>query len=119
VVAFGNPSSGAATRLPAEIVSDVLRTIAPIGGAGAPAQQTQSAESGGGRNAANRDLVAAPYARMAIMSRLPTDGTRHWRSPISGSFELVLLDLMMPGLSGFRGDGRLNGRGAHRDFRPS
>ena len=117
LVAFGDPSSGAATTPPAEIVRDVLRTIAPIGGAGAPAQQTQSSRVlVVDDNAANRDLLSRRLTRDGHHVTMAEDGAAALALADSGSFDLVLLDLMMPGLSGFEVLCRLKAEERTRDI---
>jgi len=117
LVAFGDPSSGAATTPPAEIVRDVLRTIAPIGGAGAPAQQKQSSRVlVVDDNAANRDLLSRRLTRDGHHVTMAEDGAAALALADSSSFDLVLLDLMMPGLSGFEVLCRLKAEERTRDI---
>ena len=52
-------------------------------------------------NAANRDLLSRRLARDGHLVTMAENGAAALALANSGSFDLVLLDLMMPGLSGF------------------
>jgi adenylate cyclase len=102
LVTFGEGPSGLAATPPIEIVRDVLRTIAPIGGAEAPARQAQSSRVlVVDDNAANRDLLSRRLTRDGHLVTMAEDGAAALALADTGGFDLVLLDLMMPGLSGF------------------
>ena len=102
LVAFGDAPSGPANAPPVEIVRDVLRSIAPIGAADAPGRQAQpSRVLVVDDNAANRDLLSRRLTRDGHLITTAENGAAALALAGSGKFDLVLLDLMMPGLSGF------------------
>jgi len=93
---------GPANAPPVEIVRDVLRSIAPIGAADAPGRQAQpSRVLVVDDNAANRDLLSRRLTRDGHLITTAENGAAALALAGSGKFDLVLLDLMMPGLSGF------------------
>jgi adenylate cyclase len=104
LVNFGEgPSGPATTSTPSiDIVRDVLRTIAPIGDSDAPARLIQPSRIlAVDDNAANRDLLSRRLARDGHYVTTADDGAAALALAADNSFDLVLLDLMMPGLSGF------------------
>jgi len=102
LVGFGAAPTGPATAPPLDIVSDVLRTIAPISAIDAPAPLAQPSRIlVVDDNAANRDLLSRRLERDGHHATTAVDGAAALALACSDSFDLVLLDLMMPGLSGF------------------
>jgi class 3 adenylate cyclase len=84
------------------IVRDVLRTVAPLGGAAAPLPRAlPSRILVVDDNAANRDLLSRRLLRDGHLVTTAENGTIALNLAESESFDLVVLDLMMPGLSGF------------------
>ncbi len=117
LVAFGEGPSGPITTPPIEIVRDVLRNIAPIGATEAPARHTQpSRVLVVDDNAANRDLLSRRLARDGHLVTEAEDGGAALALTDTGDFDLVLLDLMMPGLSGFEVLCRLKAEERTRDI---
>jgi len=102
LVGAGAAPTGPAKAPPTEIVSDVLRTIAPISTADGPTRLAQSSRIlAVDDNAANRDLLSRRLGRDGHHVTTAEDGAAALVLAGSGNFDLVLLDLMMPGLSGF------------------
>ena len=93
-------ASGAAA--PADVVAKVLQSIKPLDSEGAPQAQTAA-----GRilvvddNAANRDLLARRLAREGHQVRTAGGGRAALQLADGEPFDLILLDLMMPEISGF------------------
>jgi len=92
----------AAAAAPVEIVGNVLRTITPLGDA--PITDPSGAANRilvVDDNAANRDLLSRRLQREGYRVTTAADGTAALARIAAESFDLVLLDLMMPGMSGF------------------
>ena len=87
---------------PIDIVGTVLQTIRPLGDAAAA---DASAVAGHilvvDDNAANRDLLARRLVREGYRVSTAESGASALALTAAESFDLVLLDLMMPGMSGF------------------
>ncbi len=98
----------AAAALPIDIVGNVLQTIRPLGEADIPnpsgvASRILVVDD----NASNRDLLSRQLQREGYWVTAAENGASALTLTAAGSFDLVLLDLMMPGLSGFEVLGRL------------
>jgi adenylate cyclase len=98
----GEGEAPAAGSVPADIVARVLQSIRPLDSEAAPA-----APATAGRilvvddNAANRDLLARRLAREGHRVGTADGGAAALKLVESESFDLILLDLMMPQVSGF------------------
>jgi adenylate cyclase len=99
---------------PAEIVGKVLQTIRPLEAAGRP-QVASSRILVVDDTAANRDLLARRLTREGHRVSTADDGTTALRLSAEGAFDLILLDLMMPGISGFEVLTRLKAQPLTRD----
>jgi adenylate cyclase len=88
---------------PIDIVGTVLQTIRPLGEADIAADPSAVASHilVVDDNAANRDLLARRLVREGHRVTLAESGAAALASTASWGFDLVLLDLMMPGMSGF------------------
>ena len=116
LVAFGFGAPSSTDTTPIEIVRGTLRTIAPLGVA-----EERRGPSLASRilvvddDAANRDLLSRRLAREGHAVTLAENGTAALELARDGEFDLVLLDLMMPGLSGFEALSRLKADERTRD----
>jgi class 3 adenylate cyclase len=87
---------------PIELIGNVLQTIRPLGD-----RNVSDAGPVGSRilvvddNAANRDLLARRLGREGHCVTAAASGAEALALTAAESFDLVLLDLMMPGMSGF------------------
>ena len=101
---------------PIDIVGTVLQTIRPLGEADiapdpkAVASHILVVDD----NAANRDLLARRLAREGYRVSAAESGASALALTAGEGFDLVLLDLMMPGISGFEVLCRLKADGATR-----
>ncbi len=99
---FSSREPSAAFAPEVDIVSGVLQTIKPLGGPGG-----LGLEAGPSRvlvvddNASNRELLSRRLAREAHRVTAVRDGADALAAIAAESFDLVLLDLMMPAMSGF------------------
>jgi adenylate cyclase len=92
----------AAASDPAEILGNVLQTIRPLGDADIAGPRTPSRHILiVDDNAANRDLLSRRLQREAHRVTTAESGASALAMIAAGSFDLVLLDLMMPGMNGF------------------
>jgi adenylate cyclase len=115
LIAFGTEPVGRAA-VPVEIVRDMLRSIAPVGLAD-PAQRGQPSHIlVVDDTAANRDLLARRLSRDGHQITTAENGEAALTLAADCSFDLVLLDLMMPGLSGFEVLCRLKAEERTRDI---
>jgi adenylate cyclase len=102
MVEFAGTQGSSVAATPTEIVSTVLQTIKPLGGA-----DTADLNAGSSRmlvvddNASNRDLLSRRLLREGYQVTTTEDGASALALIAAESFDLVLLDLMMPGMSGF------------------
>ena len=100
----GRPQSGAAgeaREAPREIVSDVLRTIRPVGrDEMLPARAVSSRILVVDDNESNRELLSRRLTRDGHQVATAADGPSALALAAQG-FDLILLDLIMPGMSGF------------------
>jgi adenylate cyclase len=116
VVAFGEGASDPAIAPSIEVVRDVLRTILPLGVAEAPRRRTFSSRIlVVDDNAANRDVLSRRLLRDGHQVTTAEDGAAAL-ALAENRFDLVLLDLMMPGLSGFEVLTRLKADELTRDI---
>jgi adenylate cyclase len=85
-----------------DIIGNVLRTISPLGDV-APPEQTAAASRilVVDDNASNRDLLSRRLGREGYRVTAAESGAAALALTGAESFDLVLLDLMMPGISGF------------------
>jgi hypothetical protein len=92
----------AAPVLPIDVVGNVLRAIKPLD---VPDIVDRSAASGRilvvDDNASNRDLLSRRLAREGYRVTTAEDAAAAFARIAYEAFDLVLLDLMMPGISGF------------------
>ena len=114
VVDFGRtgPSSATALQLeaPVDVVSSVLDTIRPLSvGAADDELTTASRILVVDDTAANRDLLSRRLVREGHIVETAVDGESALRRIEEIDFDLVLLDLMMPGMNGFEVLSRLKG----------
>jgi class 3 adenylate cyclase len=88
---------------PIDIVGTVLQTIKPLGEADIAAHPNaiESHILVVDDNASNRDLLARRLLREGHRVTLAETGAAALALTAAGGFDLVLLDLMMPGMSGF------------------
>ena len=92
----------AAAAAPIDVVGDVLRAIKPL-----DATDIRDRRAASGRilivddNASNRDLLSRRLAREGYRVITAEDAAAAFARIAGEVFDLVLLDLMMPGMSGF------------------
>lgn len=94
---------GETAAAPIDIVGTLLRTIRPLGEADTAADPSAVASHilVVDDNAANRDLLARRLVREGHRVTLAESGASALALTAAEGFDLVLLDLMMPGMSGF------------------
>ena len=98
---------------PARMVDDLLKAVRPIA-----AKEADRAAVQPSRilvvddNASNRDLLSRRLLRQGHTVLQAEDGASALALVEKEAFDLVLLDLMMPGMSGYRGARRAQGRSA-------
>jgi class 3 adenylate cyclase/CheY-like chemotaxis protein len=94
--------TGATQAQPFEIVSDVLRGVAPVTDAEAAIpREFASRILVVDDIASNRDLLSRRLLREGHQVETASDGATAIDRLVSEEFDLILLDLMMPGMSGF------------------
>ena len=92
----------AAAAPPIAMVGDMLQTIRPLGDGDVP-----DPRAGSSRilvvddNASNRDLLSRRLVREGYCVTAAENGSAALALTAAANFDLVLLDLMMPGMSGF------------------
>ena len=92
----------AAAAPPIAMVGDMLQTIRPLGDGDVP-----DPRAGSSRilvvddNASNRDLLSRRLVREGYCVTAAENGAAALALTAAANFDLVLLDLMMPGMSGF------------------
>ncbi len=90
------------SRNPVDVVTEVLRTVAPL-----PASHAVREAKRSSRilvvddNASNRDVLDRRLTREGHKVVTATSGASALELVSMGEFDLILLDLMMPGISGF------------------
>jgi adenylate cyclase len=91
-----------AQATPVEIVTGLLRAIAPVDVPGAkPERELASRVLVVDDIASNRDLLARRLTREGHQVVTVEDGASALDCLVAENFDLILLDLMMPGMSGF------------------
>ena len=99
---LGEMDGLAAAPVPSDVVGNVLRAIKPLD---SPDMGYRSAASGRilivDDNASNRDLLSRRLAREGYPVTTAEDAAAAFARIADEAFDLVLLDLMMPGISGF------------------
>jgi adenylate cyclase len=117
IASFGEQSREPASSQPVEIVRRVLRTVEPLNPAEAAQSQVPSSRVlVVDDDPANRDLLFRRLEREGHRVAAAEDGTTALQMAASGAFDLVLLDMMMPGLSGFEVLSRLKADERTRDL---
>ncbi|HJU15986.1 MAG TPA: adenylate/guanylate cyclase domain-containing protein [Stellaceae bacterium] len=103
IVAFTGGDEAAPAPVEAEIeaVHSVLSQIRPLDAGPEPPPSRQSHILIVDDNAANRDLLSRRLKREGHRVSLAESGAAALALAASGDLDLVLLDLMMPGISGF------------------
>jgi class 3 adenylate cyclase/CheY-like chemotaxis protein len=99
-----DPGAGARVmeNKPFEIVADVLRAVAPVDdGSAKTVRALTSRILVVDDTAANRDLLTRRLLRDGHHVETASDGASAIDRLITEQFDLILLDLMMPGMSGF------------------
>jgi len=87
---------------PIDIIGNVLETIRPLGEADIPDPSAASSHIlVVDDNASNRDLLSRRLVREGYRVTAAESGAAALALTAAESFDLVLLDLMMPGMSGF------------------
>jgi adenylate cyclase len=87
---------------PIDIIGNVLRTIRPLGQADMPDSDAAASHIlVVDDNASNRDLLSRRLVREGYRVTAAQSGASALALTAAESFDLVLLDLMMPGMSGF------------------
>ena len=100
---------------PIEIVGNVLQTIRPLGDSEvADPRSVASRILVVDDNASNRDLLSRRLQREGYRVRSAEGGAAALAMIAAEGFDLVLLDLMMPGMSGFEVLSRLKADGSTR-----
>src|SRR5262245_27777053 len=88
--------------LPMGTIANVLRSVAPLEASDAPRDSAPSSRIlVVDDNAANRDVLARRLVREGHQIATAADGAAALDMVVKAEFDLVLLDLIMPGLSGF------------------
>jgi adenylate cyclase len=101
IAAFGEGASRPSST-PIEMVREVLRAVAPLdAGDATRSEKLASHILVVDDDAANRDVLSRRLERKGHLVTTAEDGTTALQMIGSGAFDLVLLDMMMPGLSGF------------------
>jgi adenylate cyclase len=100
-----------------DAVADVLRSVAPLPAAGALREATRSSRIlVVDDNAANRDVLERRLSREGHKVVTATDGAAALDLSAAQDFDLILLDLIMPGMSGFEVLRRLKSSERTRDI---
>jgi adenylate cyclase len=90
------------TQQPVEIVAGLLRAVAPVDVAGEDIQREFASRILVVDDiASNRDLLSRRLTREGHQVETAEDGAEAIDRVAAGTFDLILLDLMMPGMSGF------------------
>jgi adenylate cyclase len=113
----GDGTARPAAASPIEIVREVLRTVEPLGEAEDSQRRVPSSRIlVVDDDAANRDLLSRRLEREGHRVAAAEDGTTALEMARSGAFDLVLLDMIMPGLSGFEVLSQLKSGALTRDL---
>jgi adenylate cyclase len=109
---FADNETDTVDRPKVDVVNNLLQTIKPLGDGTAILGAGSSRILVVDDNASNRDLLSRRLAREGYQATTAEDGAAALALVAAEEFDLVLLDLMMPGMSGFevlcrlRADGR-------------
>ena len=102
---------------PIDIIGNVLRTIRPLGEVDIPDPSAASSHIlVVDDNASNRDLLSRRLVREGYRVTAAESGAAALALTAAEGFDLVLLDLMMPGMSGFEVLRRLKAEERTRDI---
>jgi adenylate cyclase len=107
IVGFSGGEAAVPAQTGIEAVRNVLRQIRPLAAGREPSPVRQSRILVVDDNAANRDLLSRRLRREGHRVSVAASGVAALAAAARGDFDLVLLDLMMPGMSGFEVLGRL------------
>ena len=117
IAAFGEGPGRAPSTPPIEIVREVLRTVQPLGTAAETDRRVRSSRILiVDDDAANRDLLSRRLEREGHRVAAAETGAAALEMARGGAFDLVLLDMMMPGLSGFEVLSQLKSAAPTRDM---
>jgi adenylate cyclase len=117
IASFGEQSGESPAPQPIEIVRQVLRTVEPLNPVEAGQSQVPSSRVlVVDDDPANRDLLSRRLEREGHCVAAAAEGTTALQLAAGGAFDLVLLDMMMPGLSGFEVLSRLKADDRFRDL---
>jgi adenylate cyclase len=108
------PTAAVPAQAGITVVRNVLRHIRPLAAEPEPSAIRPSRILVVDDSAANRDLLARRLSREGHQVTKVASGGEALAAAANGEFDLVLLDLMMPGLSGFEVLCRLKGAEATR-----
>ena len=96
------PAEGAARAQQLDLLADVLRTVQPLPAGGAARQALHASRILiVDDNAANRDVLERRLAREGHQIASATNGASALELVTAQEFDLILLDLIMPEMSGF------------------
>ncbi len=99
-VASGSVDVGLQSPKVQALIQDVVRTIKPLS-----AEEPRSAPAGRilvvDDNEVNRDMLSRRLEREGYEAQTAVDGLDALRAVHAGSFDVVLLDILMPGLNGY------------------
>ncbi|HZU87974.1 MAG TPA: response regulator, partial [Stellaceae bacterium] len=101
IVAFTGEAGAVPAQAGIEAVQSVLQQIRPLAAAAEPPPDRQSHILVVDDNAANRDLLSRRLEREGHRVTCAASGAAALAAVAGSAFDLVLLDLMMPGISGF------------------
>jgi adenylate cyclase len=111
------PSDGDGRLKEIDVVADVLRTVAPLPAAGASREAVQASTIlVVDDNAANRDVLERRLSREGHTVVTAASGAAALQYLTERDFDLVLLDLIMPEMSGFEVLRRLKANEQTRDI---
>ena len=116
IAGFSEGTAAPAAAPPIEIVRQVLRTVAPLGGDAPGLRVAPSRILIVDDDAANREVLSRRLEREGHATAAAENGATALDLARAGGFDLVLLDMMMPGLSGFEVLSRLKSGEATREI---
>jgi adenylate cyclase len=97
----GEPADGGNRALQLDLVADVLRAVQPLAAGEIQEALHSSRILIVDDNAANRDVLERRLAREGHQVATATSGTAALELVVGQTFDLILLDLIMPEMSGF------------------
>jgi len=111
-----DPAEGGSQALKLDLVADVLRTVEPLptGRTRGPVQSSRILIVDD--NASNRDVLERRLVREGHQVVTAANGAAALESAVTESFDLILLDLIMPEMSGFEVLRRLKAAEHTRDI---